>query len=735
MNMKGSVAAAPLAIVDGTYLCLLPSPLSNSGAAGNNDEEEDVLHNVPAFPCIEVWKHCGPNTVDVTEMTTLMHLDDDDDEDEEPHGNNDDTLSKMTTIPIRLSDVSRYDFRFVHPVNVITLRGSSSVVQISSCCQNNISAEDRIAWSKDNSNRLDVNLPCMACDDEGEHDFECFEDDDECIDVYGDTSCIELDSSQKIQNRKQFSSSSFQVHGGGCCLIADFTGVGGYEQALILPPVESSLIVEDASLNSSNDESVLTQRKHMLQTMLENSILTDGSTAFLPRNAKVDITTDPMDSAIFKLTPVNREVLSRCFSKQNAAALQSKNMNVDNKTHDDHTKVNDNLSKDDTIRTSVPPKVPAWLEAIEQTIESRLAKQNVKANQLERTSQVRSDLITKGRETIHKAARYNSNGGSVDMPNDPQILRLRYGARPRTFSDTQHGLSAVIDLEIDIYLPSKREPEELYDFHVSCTLASRAEQNVENIRTQSGVVPVFQNGNCITILASVSLNDLDIDIQSNRKSTSTLDFNIQGLWLDKFQKRQGSVLCILRLPLSGILFSAVSSATRWGHCIQHEIDFTSINDEIYASTLSPSAVFDYRYPRTLNIDISESIGLQGGNIWKDLVSKLNSQIGMSSYVDLYFVKGEPTLKLVIFASNPAEQTAITNLVLQNLPENTKLFEQDPNEAKNVKVLLVSLKKEAETFQKHRTMPKGTVTSEMRKEMSSLQASSDGIASTIKRGWV
>ena len=93
------------------------------------------------------------------------------------------------------------------------------------------------------------------------------------------------------------------------------------------------------------------------------------------------------------------------------------------------------------------------------------------------------------------------------------------------------------------------------------------------------------------------------------------------------------------------------------------------------------------------------------------------------------------MKLVIFASNPAERVAITNLVLQNLPENAKLIEQDPNEAKNVKALLESLKNEAETFQRHRKMSKGKTTSEMRKEMSSLQASTDGIASTIKRGWV
>ncbi len=729
MTMKGNVAVSPLVIVDGTYLCLLPTTADG--------EEEDVLHHVPALPCIEVWKHCGPKYVNVDEIATTMQVDDDD-EDDDTDG---DILFNMKTIPICLSDISKFDFRFIHPVNLVTGGSSSStVVRVSSCSENVIMTKERMAWSNSsNDNCLEICLPSITtCDDEGEHDFDCLEDDDDC-DVYGDISCIDLpqhSTTKKIRSNKQ-SSSAFQVHGGGTCLIADFTGIGGYEQALILPQVDSSLI--DESLSNSTDESVLTQRKHMLQTILANSILTDGSGVFLPRNTEIHMatTTSPiMDSTTFQLLPVDREVLSQCRPKHNAVSSQSKNIiDTNDKTHDQQMERSDKVTKEDGSDTSMLPKDPAWLEAIEQTIQSRLAKQVAKAKQLEKTAQVRSDLIMKGRETIHKASRIHSTGGSVEhIPNDPQILRLRYGTRPRAFSDTQKGLSAVIDLELDMYLNQPGKTNELHDFHVSCTLASKLEPKVtvDNIRTQSGVVPIFQDGDCVTILASASLNELDLDFHTKSNSMSTLDFNIQGLWLDKLQKRQGSVLCILRLPLNGILFSPPTSyVPRAGHCIQHEINFTSdVN-----ARLVPSAVFDYRKPHTIKIDVSGSIGLQDGTIWKDLVSKLNRHIGMSSFIDLYFIKGDPALNLVIFASNPAELAATTNLVLQNLPENAKLVEQDPNETKNVKALLVSLKNEAETFQKHRMSKGRSVTAEMHKEMCSLQATTDGIASTIKRGWV
>ena len=714
--MERTSTSVPLAIVDGAYLSFLPPALTNNTGAANSDEQDDddVLHYVPALPCTEVWKHCAPQTVNVNEMTTSMHVDGGANLESDDASSDD-----VQTIPIRRSDISNLDFRFIHPINLLTENnGSSSVVQVSSYNDNCIMAEERMTWSDNNKTCLNIRLPSMVCDDEEEHDFECFEDDN--CDVYGDTSCIDLPQQHGESSSNKQSSSSFQVQGAGSCLIADFTGVGGYEQALILPQIES-LILKDASSSTI-------ELKQMLTSILANSILTDGATAFLPTSTEVNV----LDTTIFKLLPLNKEVLSQCRQKQCGTTLQSKDSDVNMKPHDEEMK---KVRDGETNKSDVPPKEPAWLDAIEQTIESRLAKQIAKTKQLERTAQVQSALIKKGRETVHKASRMNSTGDPVDVSNDPQILRLRYGVRPRTSCETQQGISAVIDLELDMYLRSRNKAEELRDFHVSCTLASCTEQNqtpaVDNIRTQSGIVPILQNENCVTILASVSLNELNLVLQT--KSNSALDLSIQGLWTDKTQKRQGSVLCILQLPVKSILFSPPTSSTfRAGHCLQHEIDFTS-KEKGDTSIVVPSALFDYRHPRTISIDISESIGIQDGKVWQDLVSRLNSLITTSSFIDLYYVRGDPTLKLVIFASSPTEQSTITNLVLQNLPDNAKVFEQDPDEAKKAKALLASLKDEAGIFQKHR-LSKGNVTAEMRKEMSMIQAYTDGIASTIKRGW-
>ena len=757
MTEVTTVEAAPVAIVDGTYLCLLPSnTLHDTG---------DILHLVPAVPCTEVWKHCGPRYVNVDEMImTTMH---DDDEDEEQK-TNERTLSKIKTIPLRSSDITKFGFRFIHPVNLMDTNGnsggsvSSGTVQVSSCDENNLMMTDeRIAWSSNDNSCLQICLPSLTSSslDDDEHDFECF-DEDTC-DVYGDTSCIDITTTKKKEERNALqSSSSFQICAGGSCLVADFTGIGGYEQALILPQLDSEMILEcNASFSSSSssssstaDESLLTQRKHMLKTILANSILTDGSGVFLPRNAEIiQVAKNESDTIKFKLDPVNREQLSQHQNGQNpdtsTTLLQPKNSGI--ATQGEQEVENEKRTQADEANTSVPAKDPAWLEAIEQTIKNRLAKQTAEAKLIEKTAQVRSDLILKGRDAIHKASRMNSLSSAEGVTVvDPQIHRLRYGTRPRASSDTQDGLSAVIDLELDMYYPINKSStlstteDVLHDFHVSCTLAPGLERGVtaDNVCTQSGVVPVLKSGNCITILASISLNELDLDLCTNNESTSMLDFNIQGLWMDARQKRHGSVLCTLRLSLDDILFSSPPKASeqRAGHCIQHEITFAADDDKSYASTRPvPSAIFDYRHHHTLNIDVSGSSSLQDGKLWKDLVTRLNGHICVSCHIDLYFIKDDPTLKLVIFGSNTAERQATINFVLRNLPENAKLIEQYPDEAKNLKTLLVSLKNEAEAFQRHRTISKakGTVTAEMHEEMTTLQESTDGVASTIKRGWV
>jgi hypothetical protein len=223
------------------------------------------------------------------------------------------------------------------------------------------------------------------------------------------------------------------------------------------------------------------------------------------------------------------------------------------------------------------------------------------------------------------------------------------------------------------------------------SLATTAPTSPKTIRTVSGIVPTLQSGDCITILASVLLADLRVNVMQevSRISPSTmLDICIQGLWVKEDNNgvtdypstssnngrskatsdRHGAVLSILRLPVETLFLAPPisSSLPQSNHWIQYEFDFISDNTsrcrttssgqscpDTNASPILSTAVFEYRSPHTLTIDTSSAI--QDAKIWKDLVTNINARVGGNTFIDLYWKKGDPRLNLVIFGSNMEER--------------------------------------------------------------------------------
>lgn len=348
---------------------------------------------------------------------------------------------------------------------------------------------------------------------------------------------------------------------------------------------------------------------------------------------------------------------------------------------------------------------PIWLDTIAHTVEHRLAADLSEVERMERSAQVCLDLVNEGRATVHSAMRGVASSGN-NSNDDPEVVRLRYGVRQRTSSieNACDGISVVMDLEVDVMLrPSTTANIEascteqgdegatignsLHDFHLSCSLAKVASSSAaattppKTIHTVSGVVPTFQHGDCITILASVHLADMRLNIMQElgtSRLSSMLDMCIQGLWTTDdgnvseskvASARHGAVLCILRLPVDTLFLAppTLSPPPQANHWIQYEIDFGSSRSSQnhpggHPSAPQPSAVFEYRSPRTLSIDTST---VQDVTIWKDLVSSMNARIGGNSFIDLYWKKGDPRLNLVIFGSNMEERAGELNAALQS----------------------------------------------------------------------
>lgn len=73
------------------------------------------------------------------------------------------------------------------------------------------------------------------------------------------------------------------------------------------------------------------------------------------------------------------------------------------------------------------------------------------------------------------------------------------------------------------------------------------------------------------------------------------------------------------------------------------------------------------------------------------------------------------------------------LLLSNLPESSKIIEDDPDEKLKVRALLESLSREANALKRHcDSLP--NVDSKCISEMARLQYHTDGIASSLRKGW-
>lgn len=810
-----------LAIIDGTHLCLLPSSsgrllqqLQSTAASSANSNVAAAVVVVPALPLSSIWDrfHCG---------------NEEGDDDNNNDIDCDASYLKMDTFILHMSDLSNYNDDVDDSSNNCHNYSSGSIIRLmrhsqSLLVDNSVSNgendkssttsilplrivalhdddDDIMAMEETttkiamnaNENRMEIHILSFASpsdrdddyyDNEGCHNIPLDDNEDEsddCI-IYGG-GYYNLASEEEEEEGGGSNSNSgviiesaepstaaamaaLDIMGAGSYLVADFFGVPGYEQVLVLPHLvmDDAKLLSDMAVWDNNDEiihggttndEILQRRMELLQLILEHSFITDGVTITHPvppssTQSQLSLnnpaTTKTQQESYLSKTKAKSSCITippllltledeedtamvdrRNNGKRRKRRIVAKTTPVENgdAINTESTTISEALSTT-TTREDIPGEIsnaflgedgkesshPAWLNAIAHTVEHRLAAELSEVERIERSAQICLDLVDEGRKTLHSATRSGTTGDN----DDPEAIRLRYGIRPRASSIENNcgGISVVLDLEVDLLMgPSTTNTNAatskgdevsnvgitLHDFHLSCSLANRASSlatSPKTIRTVSGIVPTLQSGDCITILASVHLADLRLNVtpmqEESRSSPSPmLDICIQGLWVKEDSNgvseypstsanndgskattsdRHGAVLCILRLPVETIFLAppASSPPPQSNHWIQYEFDFIAASksrcrttssgqsvSDIDPTPILPTAVFEYRSPRTLTIDTSSAI--QDAKIWKDLVTNMNARVGGNTFIDLYWKKGDPRFNLVIFGSNMEER--------------------------------------------------------------------------------
>mmetsp|Transcript_21539 Transcript_21539/g.44454 ORF Transcript_21539/g.44454 Transcript_21539/m.44454 type:complete len:708 (-) Transcript_21539:444-2567(-) len=703
MNNKTNASrfvAVPCAIVDETHFCLLPPTADRTVEGDYGPSSLDGVYVAPAIPLSLIGTICGQEYISrcnvhrnsdeaiVTEIDNVGEAD----------------YSIIETRSIQASDITQQYYRFIQPT--VLSEGDSPLLPLrvsSSHCIDEGEILHSIPSRNGEPSAVDVILPQYSDDS---IDLDSI-DEYGGIGFYGGQTCNNFEQEREsIEPSSTVSSKhphNFEVIGTGSCIMGNFLGAGMFEQALILPRVDMSMLSSVWLIEES--EETVEHRKKLLYAIITNAIVTDGSGILLSRRLRYSSLLKCIDGVVnLELQPLQERKLANETPDQEQAKME-----IDHDTK--RTQKEDLLSQlshhstqqieriqgknvDSALDNDIANKsIPPWLEAMEATINRRIAEETACSHQLEKTAEVREDLVRQGVTTVHQATRCEINNIlEGDFPKcmthsrDPEIIRFRYGTRPRQSMSLDGGMSAILDLELDICKPhalaesdsfeNSTKCNALHDFHVSCfipkdSLAAKEMQSAtaENIRTISAVVPVLQDGDCITVLASIFINNLNIKSQ-NFSNKSTMKICVQGNWFrgtppNKIAGRnpvekqpiRGAVLCLFRLPTDSIFLSPQRTCTpRHGQWIQHEIDFTNeCSTETYNNEV-PIAIFDHRNPRTLVIDTSNAIGTaKDTNTWKKLIDSLNERIPGDTHIEFYCVRGQPKLYLVIFGSNPEDR--------------------------------------------------------------------------------
>ena len=217
----------------------------------------------------------------------------------------------------------------------------------------------------------------------------------------------------------------------------------------------------------------------------------------------------------------------------------------------------------------------------------------------------------------------------------------------------------------------------------------------------------------------------------------------------------------LKLSYEAMLLPSSTQGSYTGS-FTHVVDWLSQRKGGADSTfkiLWPTAVFEYRDPRVITIDVTKSnnfVDVARGSL-RDMVESLNSSImagsGGRNRLELCY-SSSPSMsaddnhqklvsehpRIVVLAQSPEERIGLIRLLLNNLPESAKIvgttvggeIDCDDEQKKIMNALLLCIKNEAKLINSHRHSATENIGLTMVGDLADSQVQTDEVASRIMR---
>ena len=550
-------------------------------------------------------------------------------------------------------------------------------------------------------------------------------------------------------------------------MTADYYGIGGLDQILFLPTVTLTNI--DLSSSSFPEKG-----KEILASILAGSALCDGNNLVLPLSGTGTATVEDIKKRTTSdgtpLFPLKSIDPIRCWDDTKASILSGTN-EVDIDIHTDiHSTTGTDLQAEaegDALQNEQNQQnlLQPWRSKLISALKSRLDAEERASKRRRRDLEVRRELVRRSRYALEGL----STGAEANAVSRPAMVRLRYGTMPLNGAIRNGNLAVGLIVRIDVICIGgegggniNNAAIGLKGLHLSFSPASSSSSSVSwdasslEVHSISGTVPYLWPEGCVSIMASLDITGLRWAGNSTQCDGS-FHLAINALWKDgtrKDDKKQGCVLGLLKLPYEAFLLSSPRDTSAG---FTHDIDFwaagNSFNrlDRLHQPTSSaptPEAIFEYRDPRVIAIDVSQCLGGADGGCLRDMVDGLNTALigsGGRNRIELCCPSSDDPPqhpRIIILAHTPEERHGIVRLVMANLPDSARVvgttsggeIDEDEEERKVMKVLLRSMAHEVKILDRHRRMASEDMRLSTVGELAAAQAKSDEFASRIRRGW-
>ena len=606
------------------------------------------------------------------------------------HNHNDDTNNfKSKTIPaVPLQSLPQlYDTCL--PIAGININSSQDSYDCNDACDLNI--ESLIMHEDDSGKNREINLVQYPIEKDAmsaAYTSDCGEvhirrEDEKQMQSTFILSINDADSFQEKRILRVEESSSGYI-------VADFCGVNGYEQILFLPPW---IVKEDSSTMCSS----ITEQKTMLERYLMQCVLADGKSIMYHSESKIDISySEPIPS--IRLAPMNaamsdteeserkkkkRKVMGNC---NGANEQSSSNITTHSQNNASHNRGEET----------------EWQKKLRIGIQRRLDQELALQKKHYAITKIKEKLIVQSRRVL-KDLSLARKGDHSSL----EMVRMHYSLYP--VNDLSNSLSVQLHLEVDLVLNADKygfkgtnlSESCLYDVQLSCSPQSRRDEM--SVRTQSAIVPTFGKGDCFTILAvsgikfsSSALAGGNADVQL---TLNAFFRNVPTILDDsRDTKMKGLILGSISIPRENLILCKTSPSNVIEFSDRTKRDYPT--HDMKSLGLVPTAIFDYRVPRILIIDISNSASNDIKADWQKIVEPINSACTPGNRIDFHYEEGRMSIELIVFAPSPEQRLGLLQSLLRFIPRIVGTQQCVVNDDYMAESFAAAMKKELQIIEHH-----------------------------------